>query len=697
MVTFFWAGNVLLLLFSFFTARVKGVDRRRSFALLQALFFLPLLVLEYLGVALRLVPVTEGVAVLFVSQWAFLGVWGSVTLYLRDTLTGKSSLSSFFVYFFHSVIVVLALVGIFLNGNDLSVAVNQNAVVIEQFEAVYFAAVGTLLVVLLAAWQFEIFWRQLPKLRRRLYELLVVGALLVCVVQGVGASYLVTYLELTNDLLLLQAVFLLVAWGMIVVAVIRHRLLRRQFFVSQKGVYTFFTPFLFAAYFLALGGISFFVRIIGCSTQLVFFCFLGLVGGSGVVLLLVSKSLRLRLKNFVGAHFYVDKYEYREEWLAFSLLLQSANTEEKVLNALHRVLSESLYTREIWIWVGSEVDGFELVKPESVAGKSVCRIAGLDPAVAHLRQAQRVDVACLGKVESQVYTSCLSSLPSPGPILLVPLVADGQLVGCIGLGAEYTGGDYGQDDFDLLTALSSQAASALTAARLTEETARLRERRALQNVSAFLLHDIKNAASILSMVLANAPQHMDNPEFRKDMLTAIGDALQRMDKAQASLGILRDRVQSVWQNVALCRFLDEVKVRFTRRLSGLDVELVCPDQTVLRTDPQLLETVFENLLLNAYEAGGGNCHVCITVAVSSDGIQVRVANNGPPIPEALLPDRLFQRFVTDKPDGSGIGLWQARLVLQRLGATIVAENPPAGGASFVIHLPVSKGVGFSNN
>ncbi len=64
-----------------------------------------------------------------------------------------------------------------------------------------------------------------------------------------------------------------------------------------------------------------------------------------------------------------------------------------------------------------------------------------------------------------------------------------------------------------------------------------------------------------------------------------------------------------------------------------------------------------------------------------------VSDDGPGIPEHLLPDRLFDPFVSAKPGGSGIGLWQARLVLERLGATIAADNPAEGGARLVVGLP----------
>ena len=387
----------------------------------------------------------------------------------------------------------------------------------------------------------------------------------------------------------------------------------------------------------------------------------------------------------------IIKYEYRDIWLTFSTLLQNASSVTQVLEALHHVLVNTLYTEEIWVWMGNEANGLELIRPTTITDKEPCRIIGSDPIISYLRQHPYLDLTCQKDFDSKSWcATSLAALPPPLPILFTPLIAANQLVGCIGLGQQYTGGRYSQEDFDLLTALGCQAASALLTAQLTKKNVHRRERRTLQNMSTFLLHNIKNAASILSLIHTNAATHMDNPEFRKDMITAIGDALHRMEKAQTSLDILRDRVESVWQAVILYDFLDELQIRFSRRLPGLKIVLDCHQKIYLRTDPHLLETVFENLLLNAYEAGNGSCQVVITATSANGSLTIGVCNNGPAIPDHLLPDQLFHRFVSNKPDGSGIGLWQASLVLQRLGATITADNPAEGGARFIIQLPMAK-------
>jgi signal transduction histidine kinase len=55
----------------------------------------------------------------------------------------------------------------------------------------------------------------------------------------------------------------------------------------------------------------------------------------------------------------------------------------------------------------------------------------------------------------------------------------------------------------------------------------------------------------------------------------------------------------------------------------------------------------------------------------------------------MLPDRLFDPFKTTKLTGTGIGLWQARRLVESLGGSIVAENVEGSGAKFWVRLPIN--------
>ena len=80
----------------------------------------------------------------------------------------------------------------------------------------------------------------------------------------------------------------------------------------------------------------------------------------------------------------------------------------------------------------------------------------------------------------------------------------------------------------------------------------------------------------------------------------------------------------------------------------------------------------------------------VGITLFSDRHQVALSllDNGPGLPAALLPNAVFEPFLTTKPKGNGIGLWQVKQILTGIGGNITAENSDRGGAMFVVTLPI---------
>lgn len=275
-------------------------------------------------------------------------------------------------------------------------------------------------------------------------------------------------------------------------------------------------------------------------------------------------------------------------------------------------------------------------------------------------------------------------------VLIVPLFIGDQLIGLIGLGPEFTGGRYGHDDFDLLIAIGTQAAAALMAVRMANQLAEVRERQAWDNLSAFVLHDIKNAANLLSLISANASDHIQKPQFQQDLLEAVNDALGRMNKVQDRLGMLKMEIIPQWQDVDLGRFLRDICKQLEKKLKHITIALDCQTQIHLYSDPKLLTRIMENILLNALEAGGEDTVVRIEAYITENQRQaiVKITDSGPGIPQDILPNALFEPYRTTKPGGSGIGLWHVRQLINSLNGSVSAENAAGGGARFVLKLPL---------
>jgi len=713
LIPFFYTLNLLLLLSGLLSIRLDSGKRSFSLALVQILLGLPLLAGEYFYLACRLEA--QAVQVALFSEIVFALIWLSMALRLRGATvaTVRESRLNFLIEIIVGA-VVTAVAGYFLvyrSATEISDAI----LTFHIYSPVYFSAVFILMTVLYilmtvlyilmtvlyASWRMEQFWRSLNAARCwwEDYKFLVVGSYLVCGALAWSASYRLTYLTIVPSHLLLLSALLLFGWILMSYAVVHHRMLNRKIFVSRKVVYSFVVPFLLAAYMLGFGMVSLIMRTFGLQMSFVLKWLFLALGFVAVGLFAFSGKMRRRVHFFISTYFYSNKYEYRDKWLSLSQRLQGALTEADVINALHQVLAESLYTTEIFIWLGDSSQGYKLVfSPENsdiLSNKN--GIASNDPLVRFIKTHSHFYVKEKEPDPAwwKVAKNKEAFLTSLNLIFLAPISIGNQLVGLIGLGPEFTGGQYGYDDFDLLTVLGSQTASALLVVRMAEKLSHTRERRAWNRLSAFVLHDIKNAATMLSLLLENSPEHIHEPEFQQDMLKLVEDALKRMGRVEQRLQTLKNEITPVLQNLELGQFLRICRRRLKTKLSSMEINIECKSEMQVNTDPELLFSILENLLLNAFEAGGEGTIVQIRTARDDDIKQavVEIIDNGPGIAEELLPDVLFEPFKTTKDGGSGVGLLQVKRIAASLGGSVSAKNSPEGGARFVIRLPLAEGVG----
>jgi C4-dicarboxylate-specific signal transduction histidine kinase len=101
--------------------------------------------------------------------------------------------------------------------------------------------------------------------------------------------------------------------------------------------------------------------------------------------------------------------------------------------------------------------------------------------------------------------------------------------------------------------------------------------------------------------------------------------------------------------------------------------------------------VFLNLMLNALDAAGPQGQVELTLHCSDSEVRIGVRDNGPGVAPELLPG-LFQPFVTSKKEGTGLGLFLSRKVVQAHGGTLehVAVAESVGGAIFEVAIPLGR-------
>jgi len=128
-------------------------------------------------------------------------------------------------------------------------------------------------------------------------------------------------------------------------------------------------------------------------------------------------------------------------------------------------------------------------------------------------------------------------------------------------------------------------------------------------------------------------------------------------------------------------------IRPMARMKDLTVDQTAGEPPRVDADPFAIRQLLLNVLLNALDFA--RTRITITTARGAEGrAEVSIADDGPGVPEKDR-DRIFQRFVTTRPGGNGLGLSTSRDIAKAHGGTLKLSDTAGGGATFVLQLPAA--------
>src|SRR4030095_2416229 len=280
-----------------------------------------------------------------------------------------------------------------------------------------------------------------------------------------------------------------------------------------------------------------------------------------------------------------------------------------------------------------------------------------------------------------------SQFRTEGNPVCVPLCAGSHCMGLAILADRVGGTPYTVEELDLLKCMGDQIAVGLLNLRLTDEITRGKELEAFQAMSAFFVHDLKNAASTLSLTLQNLPAHFDDPLFRQDMLRGIGQTADRINAVISRLSALK-HLELNLAEVDLNLVVDDA----LKALNGTANIKVLKDlrlQPKVRLDRDQFGSVITNLLLNAREAVGPQGEVRIETMQNDNWAVVSISDNGCGMSQAFLKSSLFRPFHSTKKKGLGIGMFQSKMIVEAHRGRITVDSEAAVGTTFRVMLPLN--------
>lgn len=487
---------------------------------------------------------------------------------------------------------------------------------------------------------------------------------------------------------------LIVAALLTMLSLFRARFAQIDIYLSQTFLVNSLTLLIVGAYLLATGFIALGMSYLAVDSDFPFEMFFTFLAALALGLILMSGQMRQKLRRFVNRHFQRPQYDYRSEWATFTQKTLSLVDSNRLCTAAAKALSETFGTPGVTIWLLNQAEDCL-----AVAGSTVLSMAEVK--VFHLNEQ-----GLRGLLHSIPHEAFPFNIHTPqgsalknirnGEERLVddrshycaPLVAAGEPLGFIILSDRLDGRPLSTEDYELLKTIADQTAGSLLNAQLSEQLRIAKQMEAFQHISAFFAHDLKNLAATLSLTVQNLPLHFDNPEFREDALRGLSQTVDKMNRMCSRLSAFKHEIESQKTRIDL----NEVVVQTLASLNGSDNSIFKKDLAPLpeiTVDPEQIQKVLVNFLLNAKDAVEGKGEIRIATARRDESVVLSVSDNGCGIPEDFLQHSLFAPFKTTKKKGLGIGLFHCKKIVEAHGGRIRVESKVGEGTRFEVILPIS--------
>lgn len=510
------------------------------------------------------------------------------------------------------------------------------------------------------------------------------------------SSHALLFSVMRPETMPLTPIVLIITTSMMAVFIIRHKLMDVNIFISRYVIYNSLTVLAVGAYFMAIGLVIYGVKLLKIPFNSLIIPLFVFVSALAMVIVFFTSSIRRKIQLFINRNFYSHKYEFRDKWLETTEKISSKGSEKEISDILVELLSGTMGADDVRLWLFDPVmNGFFLtVKSTATSNEMIGQDHPVIKVIYIVKGpflfADMKDDVTADEMEK------IKKLAGPEGVICAPLLADQDLLGFLIQSSDISGEPYRDDDFELLKAITTQAAVQLKNIRLAQNLTSIKEIETFNKLSTFVMHDLKNLTNSLSLISQNARFNMENPEFQKDALRTVDNTVKKMKILIEKLSNVPKGIELKVEMVSLEQVLESAVAKIPQTTSdGVEIVRNIEDLPHVLVDREAMEMVFINILLNACEAMGKG--VITLTSLTWDGrAEIKISDSGPGISIEFLKDGLFRPFRTTKKNGLGIGLFQCKAMVEAHGGSIEVESEQGRGTTFTIKLPLPENVQKGN-
>jgi putative PEP-CTERM system histidine kinase len=443
--------------------------------------------------------------------------------------------------------------------------------------------------------------------------------------------------------------------------------------------------------FLSIGG--YYVKVLGGDwggALQVLFSAISLVF---LATLLLSRRVRSKLMVLISRNFFDYKYDYREEWLKMTQELADLSDNPPLPQRVIRMLARLVESNAGAIWLKTDQNSYVLKASVNLSTPKHTTIDADADLVRFFKN--REWIVDLHEYRADPVSYDLLEIPdaitkTPEGWLVIPLYLDKEMYGIAMIGNPYARIELNWENFDLIKVVARQTCNLLAQSDAQVRLSRAMQFEAVSKASAFMVHDLKTVIAQLSLMVKNAPRHRENPAFIDDMINTTDHAVRKMSNIVDHI-----RNPSITNSEELHALdLSDLIARLVKdyshhqpvpRLEGN------PLPAMVHADAEQLRSNLGHLIQNAKDATPPTGDITLSLKRAKGNVVLFIQDNGSGMDEEFISNHLFKPFESTKGlTGMGIGAYQAREYIQKIGGNIDVTSQPGIGSCFSVRIPLAN-------
>jgi len=517
---------------------------------------------------------------------------------------------------------------------------------------------------------------------------------------GVAALYIYDFLLLA-DVLLFKAIgetlynarglvnFIIVP--ILALSIARNPTWKLSIKVSRKVAFHTITLIGTGAYLIGMSTAGYFIQNYSGKWGNILLATFIIAALLGFVVLITSGKFRALAQVLLTKHFFQYRYDYREEWLKFINTISATGEHYDLRERVIKTVADVMESSGGALWLCERPDMYQLAAQWNFHHTVENELPLEDHFISFLSRHEWVvdlnnDIDG-GKIEKHDLDVPSWLLDNRQFWLVLPLNHMGKLVGFVLLLQPRVKIALNWESTDLLKTIGRQLASYLAEQISEMALAESREFDSFNRKFAFVVHDIKNLTSQLSLMVKNAEKHAGNPDFQKDMMLTVQDSVAKMNSLLSRITVVQEPThEKLDQSLNISKIMTKTVQKYHEQ--GLNITFSGQeDDVVIYADEESIETVFMHLIENAREAcEKKNVKIELLLSRESSFAIIKVIDNGHGMEQEFIQNELFRPFRSTKKNGYGIGAYESREMIKRLGGKLDVKSSKGVGTTMKVYL-----------